>query len=165
MCLGECVLARCRCWRCWRRSLRVLHFFNNMSGNGGAKAVATMIRASPFLEDLRFSSTRGGHEGGMELAGALSTLTTLRRLDLNDNTFGSEVGVALGRALERQVNIEVVNLGDTSTWCLCVSVPLSQPALLRLSVLPCTPSSLTSCMCITRQAWRTKARWQWQQVW
>ena len=112
-----CMAARCWnvCFVCCGRSLRVLHFFNYMSGNGGAKAVATIVRASPLLEDLRFSSTRGGHDGGMELAAAIGTLTTLRRLDLNDNTFGPEVGVALGRALERQKHIEVVNLGDTST--------------------------------------------------
>ena len=94
----------------------MLHFFNNMSGNGGAKAVAAIVRASPHLEDLRFSSTRGGHEGGMALAEAIGTLTTLRRLDLNDNTFGPDVGVALGRALAHQRSLEVVNLGDTSTW-------------------------------------------------
>ena len=85
-----------------------------MSGNGGAKAVAAIVRASPHLEDLRFSSTRGGHEGGMALAAAIGTLSTLRRLDLNDNTFGADVGVALGEALSVQRHLEVVNLGDTS---------------------------------------------------
>ena len=83
-----------------------------------AKAVASVVAASPFLQDLRFSSTRGGQVGGMALAQSLGTLTTLVRLDLNDNTFGPGVGVALGAALERQRFVEVVNLGDTSR-CLC----------------------------------------------
>ncbi len=100
--------------------LRVLHFFNNMSGDGGAKAVASVVAASPFLQDLRFSSTRGGQVGGMALAQSLGTLTTLVRLDLNDNTFGPGVGVALGAALERQRFVEVVNLGDTSRCCVAV---------------------------------------------
>jgi Ran GTPase-activating protein 1 len=94
--------------------LRVLHFFNNMSGNDGAKAVARIVCASPLLEDLRFASTRGGHDGGMALAEALCTVSTLRRLDLSDNTFSEAVGVVLGRALSTQRHLEIVNLADAS---------------------------------------------------
>lgn len=96
-------------------SLRVLHFFNNMSGNGGAVAIAAVVRASPLLEDFRFSSTRVGVEGGMAFAEALKFTPHLKRLDLNDNTFGADVGVALGAVLREKRELEVVNLGDTST--------------------------------------------------
>ena len=111
------VLCR-RCGCLYVNRLRTLHFFNNMSGNNGAKAVARIVEASPDLEDLRFSSTRGGVEGGMALAKAVGTLTKLRRLDFNDNTFDASVGEVLADSLGKQKNLEVVNLGDTSTWLL-----------------------------------------------
>ena len=38
--------------------LQVLHFYNNMSGDGGAKAVAGIVKACPQLHDFRFSATR-----------------------------------------------------------------------------------------------------------
>jgi hypothetical protein len=38
--------------------LKLLHFYNNMSGDGGAKAVADIVLACPDLEDFRFSATR-----------------------------------------------------------------------------------------------------------
>lgn len=95
-------------------SLRVLHFFNNMSGNGGAKAISAVLRASPLLEDFRFASTRVGKEGGEAFAEGLKGLTGLKRLDLSDNTFGRQVGILLGKSLEDKRQLEVVNLSDTS---------------------------------------------------
>ena len=34
--------------------LKLLHFYNNMSGNGGAVAFSKIIEACPQLEDLRY---------------------------------------------------------------------------------------------------------------
>lgn len=46
-------------------NLRVLHFFNNMSGDGGAEALASLMEHAPLLEDLRFSGTRAGPKGSL----------------------------------------------------------------------------------------------------
>ena len=95
--------------------LTTLHFFNNMSGNGGAVAVADIVRASPQLRDFRFSSSRGGNEGGVALAAALRhTVGTLTKLDLNDNTFGVRGGVALGATLRWADRLTYLNLGDVA---------------------------------------------------
>ncbi len=48
--------------------LEVLHFYNNMSGNGGAIAVSSLVRACSKLEDFRFSATRSGPEGCLAIA-------------------------------------------------------------------------------------------------
>lgn len=95
--------------------LRVLHFFNNMSGIGGAVAIADMVRASPRLADFRFSSSRGGNDGGVALARALRhAAATLVRLDLNDNTFGAPGGAALGATLRACAALRELNVGDTA---------------------------------------------------
>ena len=93
--------------------LHTLHFFNNMSGNGGAVAIADIVRASPALKDFRFSSSRGGNEGGVALASALRhAVPTLERLDLNDNTFGPRGGIALGTTLRWADALTYLNVGD-----------------------------------------------------
>lgn len=48
--------------------LKLFHFYNNMSGDGGGKALSTLIKACVELEDLRFSATRCGNSGCMEIA-------------------------------------------------------------------------------------------------
>lgn len=42
-----------------------------MSGDGGGKALSTLIQACVSLEDLRFSATRCGNSGCMEIAKVL----------------------------------------------------------------------------------------------
>ncbi len=39
-----------------------------MSGDGGAKAMSRIIQACTLLEDLRFSATRAGPDGCLEIA-------------------------------------------------------------------------------------------------
>jgi Ran GTPase-activating protein (RanGAP) involved in mRNA processing and transport len=49
--------------------VRVLHFYNNMCGNGGAVGLARIVRSlSRTLRDLRFSATRSSGEGCLALA-------------------------------------------------------------------------------------------------
>ena len=50
------------------KSLKVLHFYNNMSGSGGAAAVAEIVKSCPLLEDFRFSATRSMTDGCLTLA-------------------------------------------------------------------------------------------------
>ncbi|CAN0356116.1 unnamed protein product, partial [Hapterophycus canaliculatus] len=44
-------------------AMRTLHFYNNMSGDLGAKALAQVLPKCPNLSDFRFSGTRSGREG------------------------------------------------------------------------------------------------------
>lgn len=94
--------------------LEKLHFWNNMSGDGGATAIASVILVSPDLSDFRLSSTRCGSEGGADLLAALGTRTTLQRLDLSDNTFGGSVAPLLRPLVTHNLHLIVLNLADLS---------------------------------------------------
>ena len=49
--------------------LNTFHFFNNMSGDGGAKAIARIIKAcGGTLNDIRFSATRSMEAGCAAIA-------------------------------------------------------------------------------------------------
>ena len=48
--------------------LTLLHFYNNMAGDGGARALSTVLRACPNLVDLRYSATRAGMDGCLSIA-------------------------------------------------------------------------------------------------
>ncbi len=89
-------------------NLETLHFFNNMSGSGGATALAEFMSFCPVLKDLRFSGTRAGLEGSLEFASALAVSPSVRNgllvnLDLADNTFGVEGAHSLAQVLRGQV--------------------------------------------------------------
>lgn len=97
--------------------LTKIHFFNNMSGDGGCRAFARILsRCSADLEDVRFSGTRAGREGSLIVSSALENLgqniINLRRLDLADNSFGSDGGSTLAKALRRCVSLTRLNLRD-----------------------------------------------------
>lgn len=94
--------------------LETFHFYNNMSGDGGAIALAKLLPLSPALRNLRFSATRAQRAGSLEFAKALSSLHNLERIDLSDNTFKAEGGVAIAAALKQQKNLVEVNLRDAS---------------------------------------------------
>ena len=94
--------------------LEKLHFWNNMSGDGGASAIASVVSLSPNLIDFRLSSTRCGSEGGTDLLQALSTRSTLQHLDLSDNTFGASTAPLLGPLVNNNFNLIVLNLADLS---------------------------------------------------
>lgn len=94
--------------------LETFHFYNNMSGDGGAKALAKLLPLSPALRDLRFSATRAQREGSLAFAKALGSLRHLEKLDLSDNTFKAEGGAAIAAALRQQPNLVELNLRDAS---------------------------------------------------
>jgi Ran GTPase-activating protein 1 len=95
--------------------LTQFHFFNNMSGNGGALALVRVLAASPGLVDFRFATTRAGREGSAAVATALAHCPALMRLDLSDNTFAGEGGLALAASLRGMRQLEFLNLRDTGT--------------------------------------------------
>lgn len=119
--------------------LEIFHFYNNMSGDGGAKALAKLLPLSPLLKDLRFSATRAQREGSLEFAKALSSLHKLERIDLSDNTFKAEGGVAIAAALKQQQNLVEVNFRDASLedeGLIAIAAAISQgtAALQKLDV-------------------------------
>lgn len=103
--------------------LKLLHFYNNMSGDEGAKNMSTILTACPTIEDLRFSATRSGNAGCLKIAEAIGTITSLTKLDLMDNTFGTVAADKLGHSLLRHVIIFIF-------FHLFYSIPLISPHLL-----------------------------------
>jgi Ran GTPase-activating protein 1 len=96
--------------------LRLLHCFNNLLVDRGAAAFKKILAQSPLLEDVRFSATRFTKLGGLSVADGLlqSGSTSLRRMDLSDNSFGGSASTVLQQLLVKQPNLEFLSLGDTS---------------------------------------------------
>lgn len=129
--------------------LTTLHFWNNMSGNGGAIAIADMVAASPALRDFRFSSSRGGNDGGVALAKALRHTPLLEALDLEDNTFGLPGARAMGATLASGAagNLRHLNLADTATGdegAAALASGIVRGCAARLEVLKLGANELTS---------------------
>ncbi|KAH8068064.1 hypothetical protein JL721_7013 [Aureococcus anophagefferens] len=72
-------------------ALERFHYHNNMSGDNGAVAVASIVAASPKLVDLRFSGTRAGRAGRRAPA--------LAKLELNGNALDDAALEKLGELL------------------------------------------------------------------
>lgn len=120
--------------------LTLLHFYNNMSGNGGAVAIGDIVKACPQLEDFRFSATRSSYDGCNAIARAIDTLSQLRRLDLSDNSFDMEAAGVLATGLRKQPLLVHLNLRDcglgeegTSVVMLALRETASQLEFLDLS--------------------------------
>ena len=55
-----------------------LHFYNNMSGENGAKASAKLFERCPLLENVRYSATRAGRVGCAAIAEVYMRTDTIR---------------------------------------------------------------------------------------
>jgi len=125
-------------------TLERFHFHNNMSGAGGARAIATMLVDPKLrrLRDLRFSGTRAGREGTLAVAQALASQESskdLARLDLSDNAFLDEGSDALAKALCRYSQLRVLLLRDSSleaggTKAVSEAIASVRPALEELDL-------------------------------
>jgi len=93
-------------------ALEVFHFYNNMSGDGGAVALASIIASTPTLKDIRFSATRSMASGCRAVAAALAECKTLTRLDCSDNTFGEDGAVTLAESIRDRSDLVTLNLRD-----------------------------------------------------
>ena len=112
--------------------LNTFHFYNNMSGNDGALAIAIIISLCPDLMDLRFSATRSMNSGCMAVAESLNKLTKLRKLDMSDNTFGEDAAAVLATAIGRNPDLKYINLRDSSLeeqGCVAVFSSLASAGL------------------------------------
>ncbi|GMF15214.1 unnamed protein product [Phytophthora lilii] len=94
--------------------LETFHFYNNMSGDGGAIALAKLLPLSPALKDLRFSATRAQREGSLAFATALASLKKLEKLDLSDNTFKAQGAKAIAAAVKNMPNLVEINFRDAA---------------------------------------------------
>lgn len=99
--------------------LALLHFFNNMSGNGGGFALGKLITScGSTLRDIRFSATRCMEEGCAAMLEALNDVQTLVHLDIGDNNFGAVSktntnGELLARCVSKHVmTLQTLNLRD-----------------------------------------------------
>lgn len=95
-------------------SLRTLHFYNNMSGDGGGEHVARIVKCCPDLEDFRLGSTRCLEKGGTALGHALKRCLKLKKLDCADNSFMLGGAKAVAEAVSNMKDLEILNLGDLS---------------------------------------------------
>mmetsp|Transcript_8263 Transcript_8263/g.9451 ORF Transcript_8263/g.9451 Transcript_8263/m.9451 type:complete len:432 (-) Transcript_8263:25-1320(-) len=94
--------------------LQSIHFHNNMSGSGGALALAEMLPKSPALKDLRMSSSRVRPDGGCALIESIGKYAhSLVKLNLGDSMFGEKGGNALAQTLPKLPNLEELVLRDT----------------------------------------------------
>ena len=92
--------------------LKKLHFWNNMSGDGGGIATAELLSQSPFMEDFQLSTTRCGEEGGNAICASLKNCPMLQKIDLSDNTFNVSGAIELSKSLRSLPRMVVLNIGD-----------------------------------------------------
>lgn len=103
---------------CIAEKLRLIHFFNNMSGNAGCESFAKiMAKCSDKLEDVRMSGTRARAEGSAHITSSLAALAAddklgnIQRLDLADNSFG-DCAEDLATTLKGCPKLTYLNLND-----------------------------------------------------
>lgn len=90
-----------------------------MCGSVGAQNFAKILSAFPGLSDVRFSATRAQPEGCIDIAKVLGTLENLRKLDLCDNTFGTEGAAILGESLAKHVSFTSHSITYFHSYSLC----------------------------------------------
>ena len=93
-------------------NLTHLRFHNNMSGSGGAIAIADIVKNSPSLKVFELSSTRCGRDGGEKLCSAFDFCPTIESINVGDNTFGIESGKILGRVLKDKIHLQRLKVSD-----------------------------------------------------
>lgn len=94
--------------------LRVLHCTLNCIESDGLRELVRIVKQSPRLEQLRFSSLRADADAVRDLCVALQSTDRVRLLDLSDNGFDSSTARALGDALSAQRALEALMLRDLS---------------------------------------------------
>lgn len=92
--------------------LDTFHFYNNMSGDDGAVAIAELVRRAPCLTDLRFSGTRAQRAGSLAVTRALNS--KLVKLDLVDNSLAVEGAQALADFLLTKPPLRHLDVRDCS---------------------------------------------------
>jgi large subunit ribosomal protein L31/Ran GTPase-activating protein 1 len=73
-------------------SLKRLQLYNNMSGDEGAYAIATIVARAPGMQDFRMSSSRVDRNGGMALAQALAQGAKPHMFHVTNELVGASIG-------------------------------------------------------------------------
>lgn len=127
-------------------SLVKLHFHNNLLETAGAVALAPVVENSPHLIDLRFSSLRITRDGAVHICKSLKLVmsSTLRCLNVSDNSFGDEGATALAEVLRdapvlEKLQINDLSLGDEGVQLVCDALVEGAP---RLEVLDISANDL-----------------------
>lgn len=98
-------------------NLKRVSFHNNMSGDEGAVALASLLNslsASTLLQEVRMSSCRVKAMGGLQLVESLANVQhSLVRLNLSDSMFGEDVAQRLAALFPFLDCLEDLNLKDT----------------------------------------------------
>eukprot|EP00670_Eutreptiella_braarudii_P023279 CAMPEP_0174345954 /NCGR_PEP_ID=MMETSP0811_2-20130205/1491_1 /TAXON_ID=73025 ORGANISM="Eutreptiella gymnastica-like, Strain CCMP1594" /NCGR_SAMPLE_ID=MMETSP0811_2 /ASSEMBLY_ACC=CAM_ASM_000667 /LENGTH=86 /DNA_ID=CAMNT_0015470039 /DNA_START=26 /DNA_END=283 /DNA_ORIENTATION=+ len=81
-----------RLQECLTHGYKELDLFDNGLGSEGGIAVAEALKTNTSLRSLDLESNGLGSEGGIAVAAALKTNTSLSSLNLWDNDLGSEGG-------------------------------------------------------------------------
>ncbi|XP_066367754.1 RAN GTPase-activating protein 2-like [Miscanthus floridulus] len=110
-----------------------------MTGDEGAMYIAEMVKRSPNVESFRCSATRIGSDGGVALSEALGICTRLKKLDLRDNLFGVDAGLALSKTLLKlpdlvELYLSDLNLENKGTKAIAVALKQSAPQLEVLEI-------------------------------
>ncbi|KVI03942.1 Leucine-rich repeat, ribonuclease inhibitor subtype, partial [Cynara cardunculus var. scolymus] len=109
--------------------LSYLNLSNNTLGERGIRAFGDLLRSQENLVELYLMNA-----GGVALAEALATCTLLKKLDLRDNVFGTEAGIALSRGLSGHANLIEIHLGHLNLE--------DEAAIAILNALETCPSSI-----------------------
>ena len=94
-------------------ALEHAEFSRNLLHDDGPKALVPLLLASPRLQ--RFVVSRVSSDGGLAIADALTSLSSLVQLNLSDSTLGPAAGLVLARGLlvpDRTQQLTHLQLGD-----------------------------------------------------
>ncbi|PWA55530.1 Leucine-rich repeat, ribonuclease inhibitor subtype [Artemisia annua] len=128
--------------------LKYLNLSNNALGEKGVRAFGLLLASQGNLEELYLMNDGiseeaakavcelipVGSEGGVTLAEALGTCKNLKKLDLRDNMFGVEAGIALSQSIPvfvnlTEIHLSYLNLEDEGTLVLVNALKNSKSAL------------------------------------
>mmetsp|Transcript_21553 Transcript_21553/g.25956 ORF Transcript_21553/g.25956 Transcript_21553/m.25956 type:complete len:501 (-) Transcript_21553:594-2096(-) len=120
-------------------TLKTLHFYNNMSGDKGAMAMAALVKRATKLESYRMSCTRVMEDGMAAVGEALGTLSTLKWIDLKDNNACASGGAVLARAILNNRGLTCVHVSDiamenTGTLQVARALAAACPDLKELAI-------------------------------
>ncbi|KAI8055137.1 hypothetical protein BDF22DRAFT_370618 [Syncephalis plumigaleata] len=93
-------------------NLRTIIIGRNRLENGSSEAFARAFAAHSQLREVRMPQNGIRPDGIVTLLGGLGKCTTLRYLDLQDNTFTAKGAMALAKVLPVWTELERLNIGD-----------------------------------------------------
>ena len=124
------------------QSLKKFHLGQNATGDAGTAHVAALLAMAPNIENFMMYASRVTAVGAVMLANGLATGTSLKKIDLNDNSINEEGGIALAAMLRNQphvthVNFEATFLGPDAAGAVASALADGCPQLEYLNLSAC----------------------------